>query len=137
MGEQKQAETTNTKKMRQTLLPLLLQLVIHATAEVDIFRSDCGQCGQNAVCEDILVKTQRDMRRLEHPHVKEVMSVISALEQRYFCVNQASKLSLKFELPPPSATLMTIPTLFALNGQADIAINLMSIIKQGLAFPEF
>lgn len=65
------------------------------------------------------------------------MSVISALEQRYFCVNQASKLSLKFELPPPSATLMTIPTLFALNGQADIAINLMSIIEQGLAFPEF
>lgn len=57
--------------MRQTLLPLLLQLVIHATAEVDIFRSDCGQCGQHAVCEDILVKTQRDMRRLEHPHVKE------------------------------------------------------------------
>ena len=66
-----------------------------------------------------------------------VMSVINAMEQRYFCVTQASKLTLKFELPPPSATLMTIPTLFALNGQADIAINLMSIIEQGLAFPEF
>ena len=66
-----------------------------------------------------------------------VISVIESLEQRYFCVNQASKLSYKFELPPPSATLMTIPTLFALNGQADIAINLMSIIDSGLTFPEF
>ena len=66
-----------------------------------------------------------------------VISVIESLEQRYFCVNQASKLSYKFELPPPSASLMTIPTLFALNGQADIAINLMSIIDSGLTFPEF
>lgn len=126
-----------TPKMRQNLLLLLLQLVNHANGEVDLFRSDCGQCGNNAVCEDILVKTQRDIRQLDHPHVKEVMSVINAMEQRYFCVTQASKLTLKFELPPPSATLMTIPTLFALNGQADIAINLMSIIEQGLAFPEF
>ena len=57
--------------MRQNLLLLLLQLVNHANGEVDLFRSDCGQCGNNAVCEDILVKTQRDIRQLDHPHVKE------------------------------------------------------------------
>ena len=65
------------------------------------------------------------------------MDVLKSLDERYFCVNKASQLSSKFDLPPPSANLLTIPTLLALNGQTDIAINLMSIVDSGLAFPEF
>lgn len=49
----------------------LLFLVAQALAEVRLFRRDCGQCPTSSACEDILVKTQRDIRELEHPHVRE------------------------------------------------------------------
>ena len=49
----------------------LLLYALVATAEVELFRRDCAECTPDALCEDLLVKTQRDIRQLEHPHVRE------------------------------------------------------------------
>ena len=50
------------------------------------------------------------------------------LPQRYFCLRAPSDVSFKFDLPPPSVSLDTIPVLLALNGQPEIALGLLSIL---------
>jgi len=54
------------------------------------------------------------------------MEVLFLLPDRYFCLQAPSDVSFKFDLPPPTVSLETVPVLLALNGQPDIAIGLLS-----------
>lgn len=57
------------------------------------------------------------------------MEILFQLPNRYFCLRAASDVAFKFDLPPPTVSLETIPLLLALNAQPEIAIGLLSIIE--------